>query len=392
MIWTSYYPEVAEIFEGPMAPWPCESIHTDFASSQPVIVSSADGTLLTNAEDTLLHSTDGGRTWSVKCRVPVDGAIPEGRHLKSVTHDGVGVTTAGTLLVHFTIQHNDGRDHADWQDESHQAWMYVMRSEDDGRTWSPRIRVHPPSPYNCVGTGRARFARLDDGSIAVPMETWQQSTPDHLMPQSEWYFRSLMYRSADEGKTWQAIGNLGNYTCESDVLSLPSGGLLAATRFQRVKLPADPPDLASPMDMSNKVGGHSVFKQTAIMKSDDGGVTWSAPMLVTGWLQQTGCLIRLSDGMVILAFGHKTEVDGKRFGQRVMVSLDEGETWSRTVYELHHGGLYANSVVLPDDTIVTVHDGRNTDHVKLSVLRWKPPSREEVSKGGFFAPRSVATG
>jgi hypothetical protein len=65
-------------------------------------------------------------------------------------------------------------------------------------------------------------------------------------------------------------------------------------------------------------------------------------------------------------FGHKTTAQGMRFGQRFLVSYDEGASWSQTVYELYHGGLYANSVVLDD---VTVHDNRDAGQRHLNVLR-----------------------
>ena len=36
-----------------------------------------------------------------------------------------------------------------------------------------------------------------------------------------------------------------------------------------------------------------------------GGRTWTIPKIVTGYLQQTGNLVRLEDGTVVLPFGHK---------------------------------------------------------------------------------------
>ncbi len=200
-----------------------------------------------------------------------------------------------------------------------------------------------------------------------------------------------MFTSSDDGQTWKQVGLLGKYLCEADLLPLPSGRIVSTARYQRVKFPADPPELAAPEGMSTKVGGNSVYKNTVLLSSDDGGKTWSQPRIVTGWLQQTACLVRLNDGTIIMPFGHKTQdVQGRMFGQRFMVSYDEGQTWSRNVYELHKGGLYANSVALPDDTIVTVHDNRKTEQGQgFCILRWRPPTREVVSKGGFFEPTIV---
>ncbi len=51
--------------------------------------------------------------------------------------------------------------------------------------------------------------------------------------------------------------------------------------------------------------------------------------------------------------------------------------------------MYANSAVMPDDTIVTVHDGyrgRGTRRALCS-LRWRLPARTDVARHGFFHPR-----
>ena len=87
---------------------------------------------------------------------------------------------------------------------------------------------------------------------------------------------------------------------------------------------------------------------------------------------------------LVLTFGHKDKGQGQRF----LVSYDDGRSWSRTVYELHVGGLYANTVALNDDTLVTVYY-RNS---RLEVLRWRAPDQRTVAKGGFFRPQPIKGG
>ena len=65
------------------------------------------------------------------------------------------------------------------------------------------------------------------------------------------------------------------------------------------------------------------------------------PRLVTGLLQQSASLVRLSDGALVITFG--------RPGQRFMLSYD----------------------------------------VRLGVLRFKAPPREEAGRHGFFSPREL---
>ena len=301
--WVDYYPQLAKIFAKPKMPWECQTIRTGFVASQPTVVVGLKGELIANAGRMLVHSTDGGRTWKALCQVPVDTRIPKGTKLMAVNHDGVGVTAKGTLLFQYTLQSNDGRPYESWRDHSYTAQMYIMRSANRGRTWSRRIQINPPAPFNCVGTGRARFARLSGGVIAIPMETWRQSRSGKQMPHSEWYFQAFVYRSRDDGRTWTATGSLGKYTCEADLLALPSGRMLATARYQRVKLPDDPPELAAPEDMSKAVGGHSVFKQTVLVHSDDHGATWSDP-LALNWSSSAA-----SSGALRFAFSYCSQRD-----------------------------------------------------------------------------------
>ena len=78
----------------------------------------------------------------------------------------------------------------------------------------------------------------------------------------------------------------------------------------------------------------------------------------------------------------------------IAMGPDEGRTWSKTVFDLNDSGMYASSVVLGHDTIVTAYaverhsDGRN----RLDVLRWNAPPRSQVDKNGFFSPRPAAIG
>ena len=90
-------------------------------------------------------------------------------------------------------------------------------------------------------------------------------------------------------------------------------------------------------------------------------------------------------------------------------------TGSTNWYEVHKGGLYAQSVVLKSGEIVTAtavckctysplcllpgasrrgctdpgdagDPMHNTSRTTLHALRWRPPPRAEVEKGGFMQP------
>ena len=116
--------------------------------------------------------------------------------------------------------------------------------------------------------------------------------------------------------------------------------------------------------------------------------------MLTGYLQQSPSLVmHQPSGLLLCVFGHKdgwpinnTQVkDGWQVvgGQRFIASLDGGEMWSRTVFELHRGGLYGSSVVLSNGTIVTAfawnataaaHGHGGGDSPSLGLLHWEPPT------------------
>jgi len=279
--------------------------------------------------------------------------------------------------------------------------MWMTRSDDRGKTWKAS-ELLDPSPYDNIAD-QCTVIQLRDGRLMVPLRVDACARPGKPVSLSEGFYRSFVYTSNDDGRTWSNFSVFPDHCPEPHLLELPSGKILASLRYQRVKVPEDRLELGGcfynePSQRDTRIAGgptavgRTVFQQTALSVSEDSGRTWSTPRLVTGPSAQSGTLVRLSDGAIILTFG--------RLGQYCMVSYDEGTTWSKAVYQLNpdRTGEYARSVALEDDTIVTIHDNGGSDRSKVSsrgrlmVLRWKAPPREEVEKQGFFTPREVETG
>jgi hypothetical protein len=94
-------------------------------------------------------------------------------------------------------------------------------------------------------------------------------------------------------------------------------------------------------------------KRTRLSESSDYGRTWSPPRQVTRRFGDTpGELVRLSDGRIVLLHTRRYPYTAGHL--RAQVSPDEGQTWSAEAYIVSEGHGYSGSVVLPDDTIVTV--------------------------------------
>ena len=95
---------------------------------------------------------------------------------------------------------------------------------------------------------------------------------------------------------------------------------------------------------------------------------------MTGNGQQSASFVQLSDGSLVLAFGHKDAGEGQKFilsyDGKMALSLFSpctrvanlksilnagGISWSNGVWDLHRGGLYASSVPVGDDEVVTAY-------------------------------------
>lgn len=404
LTWDHYHPEVAALADT-VIPWPYQRVDTMLERvSQPSLVKGPREELfVAGTQGEVFLSKDGGSTWALLCQSPTMAPdIPEGFQLKMQSTTGMGISSKGTLFVAWRQSYNDGGPYRGQRDETWHTVAWVTRSEDRGKSWKACLPLDP-SPYDNIGGSVGRIHETAEERLLLPRSAGPQARPGKPIDPADLCLYELLYESTDDGRTWSRIGCLGAHTCESDLVALPSGRLLACTRYQRKKLPSDPEAFATPYYFASDhdsadcwecqqygptgVGGHSVYKQSAVLETDDGGKTWTAPRIVTGWHRQTGCIVRLSDGALALPFCHRAGTDTGK-GQRVILSYDDGRSWSKAVYQINDFGEYASSVVLDDGTIVTAHDstGRE-DHGRLHVLKWTPPPRAEVEKHGFFIPR-----
>jgi len=149
-------------------------------------------------------------------------------------------------------------------------------------------------------------------------------------------FRSYLYRSADDGKTWAEPTVIGPDSNETNILHLGDGRWLACAR-----------------------AGTGVEKKDfmELYSSNDDGRTWQRQRKLTGFQEVNGHLLKLRDGRVLFCYGDRASDAGKR-GIVARISADGGGTWGEPVRLVDWNGVdggYPSSVQRADGEIVTAY-------------------------------------
>jgi hypothetical protein len=267
----------------------------------------------------LVRSRDGGRTW-----------LPPAVIADSDRDDrnpAIGVVPDGTLVVAY---HHQGSYDEQGRYNRTIGIMdtLVIRSHDGGHSWErPRRLDYGPlngrSPYGPM-------VNFPDGTLAMciygmPMgddRTWE-------VPK----YATYILRSGDNGATWGDPSLVAEGFNETAFMRFPDGELLAAVR--------------SPGSAPNIYIGRSV----------DDGRTWVAPLLATEPGEHPADLALLSNGWVLMTYGHRRQP----FGVQGMISRDRGKTWDRARRLIYNddrpGGDcgYPATVRSPDGMLLTVY-------------------------------------
>lgn len=318
---------------------------------------------------TVLHfSGDDGRTWSDSVIVndsPIDdrdaGIISLGGRSLLVswfTYDTRTYLARGREAIQKQMYTTEELDRiieltATWEDavvDRHLgSWV---RLRENGSRWGEAVRVPVSAPHGPIRLARgdllyfgkgveAEGAYLINGAISAVIST-------------------------DGGNTWEELGDVpippdtehANYH-EPHVVELASGKIIGMIRYQH----------------SANVKTYESFGMFQT-ESDDGGKTWSVARPVDGVSGSPPHLLRHSSGAVVCVYGYRQGP----YGQRAMISYDEGRTWD-IGYILRNDGPdrdlgYPASVELADGSIMTVYYQKYAADEKASLLwtRWKLPA------------------
>ncbi len=202
------------------------------------------------------------------------------------------------------------------------AHIWLMKSHDDGATWSSPTDISSGTGLKELGPG-----------IGI------QTKSGRLVAAT---YDGVIF-SDDHGNTWKSGGKVTGHYNETQVVELADGSLM----------------------LNIRQGGHR-----AIALSNDGGETWGKP-----WTDETliepgdwdGCqasLIRYSrkdagSSHDLLLFANPANLQD-RLDTTVRLSYDDGKTWpvSRMIEKGRSG--YSSLTVLPDGTVGMVYEGGTT--------------------------------
>ncbi|MDO4576448.1 MAG: sialidase family protein [Planctomycetia bacterium] len=259
----------------------------------------------------MFRSSDGGKTWSERTTI-LD-------HPADDRDAGICVTQKGTILVTtFTSfaylpqllaeRKRRAEGKGTWSDERFERWnkahlpfetkeaqraelgCWMIRSEDSGKTWSPRYSTLVNSPHGPIP--------LKDGRLLYPgKKLW--GTPRTIG----------VCESSDDGKTWSWLSGMEPIPGENpDTQYFELHGVETDSGRIVVQLRSHAP---------------TSDQETLQTESEDGGKTWSRIHSIGVWGIPSH-LMKLRDGRLLMTYGHRREP----FGNLVRISSDEGRTWS----------------------------------------------------------------
>ncbi len=278
----------------------------------------------------LKRSLDNSGSWNPPRRL---GPVPDGRSRhRNLTWLPMQILIAAKDADAFmnpvpVVDRRDGaiyllvNYHQDYGKQKDQARIWLLKSADEGASWTAPVDITPDVGPKPLGPGIG--IQMRNGRLVVPT------------------YEGVIF-SDDHGTTWMSGGRTTGPVNETQVVELTDGSLMLNTRGAPYR---------------------------TVTMSGNGGITWGESSLdrtLTDSAVYGGCqasIIRYtrkddSHDKDRLLFASPADPN-YRFHLTVRVSYDEGRTWPVAKLIKKGTGAYSSLTVFPDHTIGLVYETGN---------------------------------
>lgn len=245
--------------------------------------------------------------------------------------------------------------------ESNDQQVHVVRSTDRGRTWNTQGPLHREAKR---GLGSLKPTLLDDGTLIALGYAFYRDDPDILtnpqtggLPPGD----NLVSFSSDDGRTWSLPARMQLSRPEMLELAGP------CIQLRGTGTGGDLLALASPLARWD--GTRPSGKVGVVVRSKNRGMAWNDKSVYFDHPTLTALearLCQLEDGRVIGIVWALDERRGAAMNNHVVVSRDEGKTWSPPV-DIGIVAQASNLLPLRGNRLLSIHAHRESDPIGVIV-------------------------